>query len=146
MWQPQKFLKFTTSMILLNKVEIIERKKINDERGWFLKTLTGKEEGLPNHTGEIYVVRTYPGQIRGGHYHEVAKEWFTLLTGKATLRLKDTNTQEEATLELDADRPITVVIPAFIAHEFKNVSDDDFLLLAYTDVLYDPGDTIPFLF
>ena len=131
---------------LSDKIKLIERKKLIDERGWFLKTLTGKEEGLPNLTGEIYTVCAYPNQIRGGHYHKLAKEWFTLLSGKAIMRLKDIITHEELCIELDMNNPVTVAIPSLIAHQFENNSKNEFLLLAYTDILYDPEDTIPFLF
>jgi len=127
-------------------VQIIERKILKDERGWFLKTLTGKEEGLPPFTGEIYTVCGYPNKDRGGHYHKVAKEWFTLLVGQALLRLEDIKSQEELSILLSADQPVTIVVPPFIAHRFENNSGNDFLLLAYTDVHYDPLDTIHYHF
>jgi dTDP-4-dehydrorhamnose 3,5-epimerase-like enzyme len=127
-------------------VEIIERKKIRDERGWLLKTLTGKESGLPKQTGEIYTVCGYPNQIRGAHYHKIAKEWFTLITGHALLKLRDTNSNEERSILLDADTPVTIVVPPFIAHQFESVSNNEFILLAYADSLYDPTDTFSWTF
>lgn len=54
---------------LLEKVKVINRRLIVDDRGWFLKTITGKEEGIPSHTGEVYLTMGKPGQARGGHYH-----------------------------------------------------------------------------
>ena len=41
-------------MSQIDKVQIINRRLIADERGWFLKAITGTEEGIPNHTGEVY--------------------------------------------------------------------------------------------
>ncbi len=134
-------------MPLIDKITIIERKKLSDTRGWFMKVIDGYEKGLPNHTGEIYLTfASGLNQIRGGHYHDKATEWFTLLQGKADLKLMDMNTQETTIIKLSADEPKTVVIPPKVAHVFINKQEEPFLLLAYTDELYDPVDTIPYLF
>lgn len=131
-------------MTLKDKITIIERKKLGDTRGWFMKVIDGKEEGLPDHTGEIYL--TYASgkdQVRGNHYHDKAKEWFTLLQGKAELKLMDMETEEVIIIALSENEPKTIVIPPGIAHAFLNTEEEPFLLLAYTDELYDPVDTIP---
>ena len=36
-------------MAQIDKVKIINRRLLADERGWFLKAITGTEEYLPNH-------------------------------------------------------------------------------------------------
>lgn len=131
---------------LNDKIVLIKRCLISDERGWFLKVITGKEDELPDYTGEVYITSATPGQSKGGHYHEIAKEWFTLLTGKATLRLKDIDTGEEMTLNLDVSNPVTIFVPPRVAHRFDNDYNDDFILLAYTDLHYKPEDTIAYLF
>lgn len=131
-------------MSLKDKITIIERKKLGDTRGWFMKVIDGYEEGLPKHTGEIYL--TYASglhQVRGDHYHHKATEWFTLLQGKSELKLMDMDTKETITLDLCANSPKTIVIPPNVAHAFYNTQEEPFLLLAYTDELYDPVDTIP---
>ena len=130
---------------LKDKIHVIKRSLIKDDRGWFLKALTGKEDGLPGYTGEIYTTSATPGQSKGGHYHEIANEWFTLLTGKAILKLKDIKTGEEMSVSLDSLDPVTVFVPPYVAHRFDNESDNDFILLAYTDLHYDPKDTIAYL-
>ena len=132
-------------MTLKDKITIIERKKLGDTRGWFMKVIDGKEEGLPRHTGEIYLTHASgKGQVRGNHYHDKAKEWFTLLQGKAELKLMDMKTEEVISITLSADDPKTIVIPPGVAHAFLNTEEEPFLLLAYTDELYDPVDTIPY--
>jgi len=130
-------------MTLKDKIIIIKRKKLGDTRGWFMKVIDGKEEGLPDHTGEIYLTHaSSKGQVRGNHYHDKAKEWFTLLQGKAELKLMDMSTEEVITIKLSENEPKTIVIPPGIAHAFLNTEDEPFLLLAYTNELYDPEDTI----
>ena len=131
-------------MSLKNKIKIIERRLISDERGWFLKTITGTEFNLPNHTGEVYVTMAKPGQSKGGHYHPRALEWFSLVQGAATLKLEDIETHEKMTIDLSFDNPVTVFVPNNIAHIFINNSEYDFILLAYTDLLYTPEDTVAF--
>ena len=48
-------------MSQIDKVRIIPRRLIADERGWFLKAITGTEKGISSHTG-----MGKPGQAKGG--------------------------------------------------------------------------------
>lgn len=131
-------------MSQIDKVQIINRRLISDERGWFLKAITGTEEGLPAHTGEVYLTMGKPGQAKGGHYHPEAVEWFTLIEGSSVLKLEDVETHETREIEMSLEKAITVFIPNNVAHIVVNNSDKDFILLAYTDKLYDPADTIAY--
>ena len=54
-------------MAQIENVKIINRRLIADDRGWFLKAITGTEEGIPSHTGEVYLTMGKPGQKKGGH-------------------------------------------------------------------------------
>lgn len=132
-------------MKLKEKIKIIPRRLIQDERGWFLKVITGMEENIPNHTGEVYLTMGKPGQIKGCHYHLKAMEWFTLVRGKALLKLEDVQSHEKIQMELCFDDAVTIFVPNGIAHAWENIGEQDFILLAYTDVLYDPADTITYL-
>lgn len=129
---------------LVNRVRIINRRLIKDERGWFLKAITGTEQDIPSHTGEVYLTMGKPGQGKGGHYHPEAVEWFTVIEGQAILKIEDIFTHERMDIEMSLDKAITVFIPNNVAHIVVNNSDKDFILLAYTDKLYDPADTIAY--
>lgn len=131
-------------MSQIDKVRIIPRRLISDERGWFLKAITGIEEDIPSHTGEVYLTMGKPGQGKGGHYHPEAVEWFTVIEGEAVLQLEDIATHERRDIEMSLEKAITVFIPNNVAHIVKNNSDKEFILLAYTDKLYDPKDTISY--
>lgn len=131
-------------MAQIDKVRIINRKLIADERGWFLKAITGTEDNIPSHTGEIYLTMGKPGQAKGGHYHFEAVEWFTIIEGSAVLHLEDIETHEKRDIEMSLEKAITVFIPNNVAHIVENNSNRDFILLAYTDKLYDPADTIAY--
>ena len=132
-------------MAQIDHVTIINRKLIKDDRGWFLKAITGTEAEIPSHTGEVYLTMGKPGQAKGGHYHPVAVEWFTLIQGSAILKLEDVESHKKREIEMSLEKAITVFIPNNVAHVVVNNSNDkDFILLAYTDKLYDPKDTIAY--
>lgn len=131
-------------MSQIDNVQIIQRRFISDDRGWFLKAITGNEKGIPPHTGEVYVTMGKPGQAKGGHYHPEAVEWFTVIEGSAVLKLEDTETHERRDIEMSLEKAITVFIPNKVAHKVVNSSDKAFILLAYTDKSYDPADTIAY--
>lgn len=133
-------------MSLKDKIKVIPRRLVSDERGWFLKVITGTEENVPTHTGEVYLTMGKPGQAKGGHYHPKAIEWFTIIEGAATLKLEDMATHEKMELKLHFEDAVTVFVPNNVAHLFVNESNNNFILLAYTDLLYDPADTIRFDF
>ena len=133
-------------MSQIDKVKIIPRRLVADERGWFLKAITGTEEDIPAHTGEVYVTMGRSGQAKGGHYHPQAVEWFTIVEGSAILKLEDVETHERREMEMAFEKAQTVFVPNKVAHIVVNNSDKDFILLAYTDRLYDPADTIKFDF
>lgn len=133
-----------SNMAQIDKVHIIKRRLIADDRGWFLKAITGTEEWLPSHTGEVYVTMGKPGQAKGGHYHPKAVEWFTIIEGSAILKLEDVETHECRVIELPFEKSQTVFIPNGVAHIVVNNSDKNFILLAYTDKLFDPTDTIAY--
>lgn len=129
---------------LAERCIIINRRLIVDDRGWFLKVITGTEIGIPEHTGEVYLTMGKPGSAKGGHYHPEAVEWFTIIEGKATLKLEDIVTHERYDIEMSLEKAITVFIPNNVAHIVINNSSEDFILLAYTDKLYNPKDTIAY--
>ena len=131
-------------MSQIDKVRIIPRRLIADDRGWFLKAITGKEEDIPSHTGEVYLTMGKPGQAMGGHYHPEAVEWVTIIEGCAILKLEDMETHERRDIEMPFEKAQTVFIPNGVAHIVVNNSDKNFILLAYTDKLYDPADTITY--
>lgn len=133
-------------MSLIDRVTLIPRRLIADERGWFVKVIDGGEAELPGHIGEVYLTMAVPGQARGNHYHPACDEWFTIVSGKARLLLGDPATGERAEIALDAADPHTVHMPAGIAHVFVNPDESgtEFVLVAYAANRYDPADTVPY--
>ena len=109
-----------------------------------MKVITGTEEGIPSHTGEVYLTMGKPGQCKGGHYHPKAVEWFTIIEGDVVLKLEDMETHERKDINMSFEGAFTVFIPNNVAHIVVNNRDRNFVLLAYTDKQYDPKDTIAY--
>ena len=130
---------------LLDQVTLIPRVFKADGRGWFLKVIDGDERELPAEIGEVYLTMAIPGEVRGNHYHQRTAEWFTVVNGKALLRLLDPSTSETRDIQLESSSPLTVYVPPGIAHAFQNPedADEEMLLVAYAGSRYDPADTIP---
>ena len=133
-------------MSQIDDVKVMKRHLIVDERGWFLKVITGLEDGIQSHVGEVYLTMGHPGQSKGGHYHLKAAEWFTIISGNAMLELADVETCQRKDFLLSLEEATTVFVPRNVAHIVRNVGKEDFILLAYTDQQYDPSDTIPYDF
>ena len=108
-------------MKLEKKIGKILSEFITDNRDRFLKVITGNE---PSNTFpvEVYFTSAVPGESKGGHYHREAREWFTLIKGKAILQLQDISSREYLELYLDAAQPETIFVPAEVAHRFVNNS------------------------
>lgn len=90
-----------------------------DDRGWFLKVITGKEDGLSPYTGEVY-----PGERK--------------------LILENVETIECVELLSCFDDAKTIMISHGIAHAFMNTGNQELVVIAYTDLLYVPQDTIAY--
>lgn len=132
-------------MSRLEAVQRIPRSFHSDDRGWLLKVLDGQEEHLRAVVGESYLTMSTPGQVRGNHYHLVTSEWFTVVLGRAVLTLCDPEVGERTSMELDAGQPVTVYVPAGVAHVVRAHEDEpETLLVVYADHPYDPADTVPF--
>ena len=134
-------------MTVLERIRTYPRQFHRDARGALVKALRGDEPGLRAEVGEIYLVWAEPGQIRGGHYHPLTDEFFTLVEGRCRLLLADPVTGETAHIDLTAEMPVTVHVPKGIAHAFQNEPGAArFVLVAYADRRYEPADTVLFRF
>jgi len=131
-------------MRLRDKIQIINRNKVLDSRGWFLKIISGNEDNLSKQVGEVYLVSAKPGESRANHYHPIAYEWFTVVLGKAQMKIEDVQTKEKFVLDLDSENPQTIYIPNNIAHSFINNFDLPYVLIAYSNMQYDKSDTVDY--
>lgn len=130
--------------MLKDKIYIISRKKIEDNRGWFIKPLDGNEPNLSLRIGEVYVTVAAPKQSKGGDYSLKTNKWFTLVKGNAILLLEDIETKERMSIQLESRYPKTIFVPCKIANIIQNNGEDDCILVVYADKQYDMNDIIPY--
>jgi dTDP-4-dehydrorhamnose 3,5-epimerase-like enzyme len=126
---------------LADIISLIDRKRIDDERGWFLKILTGFENNLCKEIGESYITMALPNCFRANHYHAKTSEWFSVIKGSALAIIENPATKERLELQLEASKPQTLFVPAGIAHVFINNGSEEMILFAYADKTYDATDT-----
>ena len=129
----------------MERIEIRELNRFEDDRGWLLKILTLKDLGQ-NTFGEIYITSAYPGVIKANHYHQHTNEWFCVIKGKGKLVLQDPTSRERKEVVMGMGSFLTVKIPKGIAHAVKNIGEDIMYLVAIADVPYNPQrpDTFPY--
>lgn len=129
---------------LVQKIQIIPRKRIEDKRGWFLKILDDQGFPFSQDVKEVYFTAAFPKETKGNHFHYEASEWFTLIEGTCMIVLEDSGTKERHEKILDSSNPETIFVPPLIAHKFVNIGKGNFILCALTDRYFDTSDTVPY--
>ncbi len=109
-----------------------------DPKGELWKVLTASGLGEESRSfGEIYLVTSRDGAMRGNHYHPGITEWFLVLRGRMRCSVAVPDTGEKTSFLLDARNPAVIKVPAGIAHGFSSVGEEPATLLAYADREYD---------
>jgi dTDP-4-dehydrorhamnose 3,5-epimerase len=122
---------------VIEGVEVIPLRKLEDERGWFMELR--RESELPAPTRQTNLSFSRKGVIRGLHYHERGQnDLFTCLEGTARVVVLDRETGEIFCEDIGDDNPVAVYIPGHHAHGFEALTD---LLFCYhVTEEYDPSD------
>lgn len=128
----------------MDKIEIWDLQRKEDARGWFLKILTGTEEFRNRLVGDVYFVCGIKNGVRGNHYHDKTNEWFCLIKGSCVLILEDIDSKKRQRVTLTENFPQLVYVPSRIAHAFYSEYDNDFIVIAFTDTIFDSNDTIKY--
>ena len=125
------------------KVKEIQLEIKKDERGWLSELLHFKDLDHKQF-GQLLVTVAKPNVTKGGHYHLRKEEWFVVVSGNGKLRLRDNETNEEKVVLIGERDMKAVQIPLKTAHWISNIGDQDLILLAYCNEVFDPKDTDTF--
>lgn len=123
--------------------EIAHLKKHEDKRGFLIEFLKNFElENSEKEFGQIYLVTSAPGAVRGNHYHKKKEEWLVVIAGKQKVTLEDIHTKERKELLLDSTSEYLtrIRVGSNIAHSFRNIADSTSIIVAYMPEIYDPSD------
>lgn len=122
-------------------VQILTGRRRSDARGWLHVALGASQ--LPDGVqfGELYIVRSlHAGDRRGDHLHHRMDEWFSVVEGAADLELRVGDARR--VIELRAEEPTTVRVPAGVAHCLVQVGDQPMTAVAWATAEYDPEDVV----
>jgi UDP-2-acetamido-2,6-beta-L-arabino-hexul-4-ose reductase len=103
----------------------------HDQRGSFLEFLRTRD------SGQFAVLKAYPGQTRGEHYHHTKAEKMLVVHGEARFRFRHVDTGE--TLEFNASErePIAIeTIPGW-AHDITNTGETDLIVVVWASEAFD---------
>ena len=105
-----------------------------DPRGSFVETIRLQCGG------QVSFSTTHPGITRGEHYHTRKVERFTVIKGKARIRLRRIGTDEVLSYDIDGEHPAFVDMPVWYTHNVTNIGDDDLYMQFWISEWYDPSD------
>lgn len=157
MTSPAKYV--TADRQRIHGVQVKTLRAIPDERGWLMEILRRDETDLLPRFGQVYVSATYPGVVKGWHYHKHQVDNFACVAGMVKLVLVDTR-EDSPTRDvineffLGAQNPMLVQVPALVYHGWKCISTEPALVVNVPSEPYrhdapdefrlDPHGTLPY--
>ncbi len=126
----------------ISGVVVKSAKKNIDSRGWLIECFRQDTINKENIPAMSYMSMTYPGVVRGPHEHLTQTDYFCFL-GASTFKFylwdnrKESSTfRKMATILIQEDNPLVIIIPPRIVHAYKNTGDMQGLVLNYPNKLY----------
>lgn len=105
-----------------------------DERGGLCEVI--KTDG----GGQVFFSTTAPGVTRGNHYHTRKIEWFCVVRGEATIRLRAIGGDAVHEFHVTGASPEFISIPVMHTHSIENTGDDELLTMFWCNELFDADD------
>lgn len=123
-------------------VQVKALRAIPDERGWLMEILRRDETDLLPRFGQVYVSATYPGVVKGWHYHKKQVDNFACVAGMVKLVLIDTR-EDSPTKDIvneffiGVHNPLLVQVPSLVYHGWKCISAEASLVVNVPSEPYD---------
>jgi dTDP-4-dehydrorhamnose 3,5-epimerase len=123
-------------------VRVKPLRAITDERGWLMEIVRRDETELLPTFGQVYVSATYPGVVKGWHYHKHQIDNFACIAGMVKLVLIDMR-EGSATHGLVNEfvigtlNPQLVQVPNLVYHGWKCISVEPSLVVNVPSEPYD---------
>ncbi len=126
-------------------------RRFTDSRGWLSELFRDDElpEGFKPVMG--YASITHPGVARGPHEHREQADGFAFIFGTFEITVWENRPGRERVKQVitaGTANPIFMVVPAGVVHAYRNIGEEDGLVLNFPDQLYaghgkkDPVDEI----
>ncbi len=112
----------------------LKEKTWRDERGWGINPL--EAAGLPGKSlGNFHTVSITPGSVRGNHSHTGATEWLLVCGGPAKIAWRSGKEDSIHEILVGKDEPSLFIIPPLVEHAVLNASQDDIVVLSFSNDL-----------
>ena len=126
--------------------EIMKISPFEDYRGQLKKIVQKSKLDNGTEIEEIYVLYSNKDTVRGNHYHKETIEYFTILSGEATMAFWDIEEEHLEVIPLKAADNITIKVNPNTVHAFKNVSLEPLIVLAVSLKEYNPQDNDTYIY
>jgi dTDP-4-dehydrorhamnose 3,5-epimerase len=134
----------------IDGVIIKELGQYDDHRGWLIELFRDDEMEKKCRPAMAYVSMTKPGVARGPHEHRDQTDYFCFI-GPSTFRLYLWDTRPDSgtygksfTLDVGAERKVSVIVPPGVVHAYKNIGQEDGIVYNAPNRLYaGPGKKEP---
>jgi dTDP-4-dehydrorhamnose 3,5-epimerase len=116
-------------------------KVIPDERGWLMEGLRADDE-IFTKFGQMYVSATYPGVVKGWHFHNKQVDNFVCVVGMIKLVIYDGRRGSPSHGQTNEffigdKNPLLVQVPAGAHHGWKCISESVALVVNCPTEVYD---------
>ena len=128
-------------MPTIEGVIVKKLKVIPDERGFLMEILRSDDDFFRKF-GQVYLSVTYPGVVKGWHYHKEQTDHFTVVKGMLKVVLYDQREGSPTKGEINEffmgeKNPILIVIPPMVVHGVKGLGNKPGYLVNVPDRTYD---------
>jgi len=125
---------YSTYISYLPMEDIAYSLKANiDQRGRFSEIFK-TENG-----GQVSVILSNPGAVRGNHWHQTKHEKFIVLKGTGMMKLRKVGTKEISSVNISDQNFIVIDIPAGFTHNLENIGTEEMITLVWASEIYDPN-------
>jgi UDP-2-acetamido-2,6-beta-L-arabino-hexul-4-ose reductase len=112
----------------------VKFKKHSDYRGEFVEIMRTET------AGQFSFSTTIPGVTRGNHYHTRKVERFSVISGKASIKLRKIDSDEVIEYIIDGKTPSYVDMQIWHTHNITNIGQSELVTLFWINEPYNPED------
>jgi len=118
---------------MIDGVVVKKLRVIPDERGRLMEILR-TDDSIFIKFGQVYMTTTYPGVIKGWHYHKLQADYITVVKGMLKVVLYDNRdgspTQGEVNeFFVGEHNPVLVHVPTGVLHGWKCISENEAIVV-----------------
>ncbi len=118
---------------MIEGVKVKKLKVIPDERGRLMEILRCDEE-IFEKFGQVYLSTTYPGVVKGWHFHKVQTDNIACVKGMLKLVLFDNRDGSASSGEVNEffigeHNPMLVQVPRGVYHGWKCISGEEAMVI-----------------